>query len=137
MPGGNLRDTILEYMRSHATQPMTKSSLARNLQVPVERRSELRKAIEALCAEGVIEEKKKACYMLRAKVGNALTGNLKFHPKGHAFFFPEMTDEANIATGLDLVALNRVHIPRRDTGTALDGDRADILAWLAAAKGET
>ena len=53
MPGGNFRDTILEYMRSHATQPMTKSSLARNLQVPVERRSELRKAIEALCAEGV------------------------------------------------------------------------------------
>jgi ribonuclease R len=123
MPGENLRDAILDFMRSNATQPVTKSSLARNLQVPVERRSELRKAIEALAAEGVIEEKKKACYMLRAKTGNSLTGTLKFHPKGHAFFFPEMTDPANLATGLDLVALNRVHIPRRDTGTALDGDR--------------
>jgi ribonuclease R len=123
MPGGTLRDAILDHMRSNATQPVTKSSLARNLQVPVERRAELRKAIEALAAEGVIEEKKKACYMLRAKTGNSLTGTLKFHPKGHAFFFPEMTDPANLATGLDLVALNRVHIPRRDTGTALDGDR--------------
>lgn len=123
MPGENLRDAILDFMRSNATQPVTKSSLARNLQVPVERRSELRKAIEALAAEGVIEEKKKACYMLRSKTGNSLTGTLKFHPKGHAFFFPEMTDPANLATGLDLVALNRVHIPRRDTGTALDGDR--------------
>ncbi len=102
---------------------MTKSSLARNLEVPVERRSELRKAIDTLVNEGAIEEKKKACYMLRAKTGNSLTGHLKFHPKGHAFFFPEMTDEANLATGLDLMALNRVHVPRRDTGTALDGDR--------------
>ncbi len=102
---------------------MTKSSLARHLQVPVERRSELRKAIETLVSEGLIQEGKKACYVLRAKSGNALVGTLKFHPKGHAFFFPDATDEANLATGLDLVALNRVHIPRRDSGTALDGDR--------------
>ena len=123
MPGGNLRDAILEHMRSHPTQPMTKSSLARNLQIPVERRSELRKAIESLVGDGTIEEKKKACYMLRAKTGNSLTGTLKFHPKGHAFFFPDLTSEANLATGMDLVALDRVHIARRDTGTALDGDR--------------
>ncbi len=123
MPGGNLRDAILDHMRSNPNQPMTKSSLARHLQVPVERRSELRKAIETLVSEGLIQEGKKACYVLRAKTGNALVGTLKFHPKGHAFFFPDATDEANLATGLDLVALNRVHIPRRDSGTALDGDR--------------
>jgi ribonuclease R len=111
-------------MRSRPTQPMTKSSLARHLKIPVERRSELRKAIESLSAEGIIEEKKKACYMLRTKTGgNSLTGTLKFHPKGHAFFYPDITSEANLATGIDLVALDRVHITRRDTGTALDGDR--------------
>jgi ribonuclease R len=114
---------VLDHMRSNTTQPMTKSSLARHLEVPVERRSELRKAIEALVSEGLIHEGKKACYMLRAKSGNALVGTLKFHPKGHAFFFPDATDEENLATGLDLVALNRVHIPRRDSATALDGDR--------------
>ncbi|MDP3849078.1 MAG: ribonuclease R [Luteolibacter sp.] len=123
MPGGNFRDAILDHMRSHPGQPMTKSSLARQLEVPVERRSELRKSIEALVSEGAIQEAKKACYVLRAKTGNALTGSLKFHPKGHAFFFPDLTNEENLATGMDLVALDRVHIPRRDTGTALDGDR--------------
>jgi ribonuclease R len=110
-------------MRAHPTQPMTKSSLARQLEVPVDRRSELRKAIEALVSEGLIHEGKKACYVLRAKTGNTLSGTLKFHPKGHAFFFPDTTNETNLATGLDLVALNRIHIPRRDAGPALDGDR--------------
>jgi ribonuclease R len=124
MPGETLRDAVLDHMRSNPGQPATKSSLARKLQIPVERRSELRKAIEVLVSEGLIQEAKKACYVLRAKTGgNSLVGTLKFHPKGHAFFFPDATDEANLATGLDLVALNRVHIPRRDSGTALDGDR--------------
>jgi ribonuclease R len=126
MPGGNLRDAVLDHMRAHPSQPMTKSSLARQLEVPVDQRSELRKAIEALVSEGLIQEGKKACYVLRAKTGNSLTGTLKFHPKGHAFFFPDATDESNLATGLDLVALNRIHIPRRDAGTALDGDRVLI-----------
>lgn len=124
MPGENLRDVILEHMRAHPAQPMTKSSLARHLKIPVERRSELRKAIAALTEEGLIEEKKKACYMLRAKTsGNTLCGTIKFHPKGHALFFPDATHEENLATGMDLVAMARVQIPRRDTGTALDGDR--------------
>ena len=126
MSGDNLRDSVLDLMRSHPTQPMTKSDLARRLEVSTENRAALRKAIESLVGDGLIQEGKKACYLLRAKSGNALSGTLKFHPKGHAFFFPDMTDEANLATGLDLVALNRVHIPRRDTGTALDGDRVIV-----------
>jgi len=123
MLGDNLRDAILTHMKSNPSQPMTKSSLARHLEVPVERRSELRKTIESLVSEGAIQEGKKATYVLRAKTGNTLTGSLKFHPKGHAFFFPDLTSPANLATGIDLVALDRVHVPRRDTGTALDGDR--------------
>jgi ribonuclease R len=113
-------------MRAHPSQPVTKSALARSLEVPVERRSELRKAIEALVAEGLIQEGKKACYVLRAKSANTLSGTLKFHPRGHAFFFPDATDETNLATGLDMAALDRIHIPRRDAGTALDGDRVLI-----------
>jgi ribonuclease R len=123
MLGDNLRDAILTHMNSNPGQPMTKSSLARHLAVPVDRRSELRKTIESLVGEGLIQEGKKATYVLRAKTGNTLTGTLKFHPKGHAFFFPDLTSPANLATGIDLVALDRVHVPRRDTGTALDGDR--------------
>ena len=110
MLGENLRDTILAHMRSNANQPMTKSSLARDLEVPVERRSEPRKTIEALISEGVIQEGKKATYVLRAKTSNALSGTLKFHPKGHPFFFPALTNADNIPTGMNLVALDRVHI---------------------------
>lgn len=123
MSGKNLRDSILELMRSQTNQPMTKSLLAKRLAVSTEDRPLLRRTIDALVKDGLIVEGKKACYILPKSVSNALTGTLKFHPKGHAFFFPDATSEANLATGLDLVALNRVQIPRRDTGAALDGDR--------------
>jgi ribonuclease R len=60
------------------------------------------------------------------KLRNQLHGTLKFHPKGHAFFFPDASDKQNIATGLDLAALSRIQIARRDAATALDGDRVTI-----------
>jgi ribonuclease R len=77
---------------------------------------------------------RQAPVMLRSKPGNALTGTLKFHPKGHALFFPDMTDATNLATGLDLTALSRIHIPRRDTGTALEGDRVLVSLQRPAPK---
>ncbi|MEI6656307.1 MAG: VacB/RNase II family 3'-5' exoribonuclease [Verrucomicrobiota bacterium] len=57
---------------------------------------------------------------------NQLFGTLKFHPKGHALFFPDAGDAQNIATGLDLAALSRIQIARRDAATALDGDRVAV-----------
>jgi hypothetical protein len=73
-------------MRSNPAQPVTKSSLARHLEVPVERRSELRKTLESLVGEGVIQEGKKATYILPAKANNALAGTLKFHPRATRSF---------------------------------------------------
>ena len=64
--------------------------------------------------------------MLGNKPRNQLLGTLKFHPKGHALFFPDITDDHNIATGLDLATLSRIQIARRDAATALDGDRVAI-----------
>ena len=123
MSGNNLRDSILGLMRARATRPLTKSELARELGVPPERRAALRKALGSLVGEGLVVEGKKASFALRSEAGNVLTGILKFHPKGHAMFFPDPGDETNLATGMDLKALARVHIPRRDAATALDGDR--------------
>jgi ribonuclease R len=57
---------------------------------------------------------------------NQLLGTLKFHPKGHALFFPDVADAHNLATGLDLTTLSRIHIARRDAATALDGDRVAV-----------
>ena len=97
--------------------------MAHELKVPPEQRAALRRAIGELAAEGLLVEGKKGNFTLRAGSGKALAGSLKFHPKGHAMFFPDQGDASNLATGLDLKALARVHIPRRDASTALDGDR--------------
>jgi ribonuclease R len=126
MSGKNLRESILDLMKSQPKQPVTKSHLAKRLAVPTEERPNLRRAIEALIKEGAIQEGKKACYLLAKTADNTLEGTLKFHPKGHAFFHPDLTSPANLATGVDLVALDRVHIPRKDAGAALDGDRVRI-----------
>ncbi len=123
MPGENLRDAILGLMRSPKYQPLTRSELARQLEVPSDQRGELRKALASLADEGLVEEGRKARYAPRSKTGNTLAGSIKFHPKGHAMFFPDLTDPDNLATGLDLTRHSRVHIARRDAGTALDGDR--------------
>ena len=82
MPGKNQRDVILEFMRSNKSQPMTKSELARHLEVPSKDRAALRKTMETLEREGILEKGKKARYSLRTQSGNQLSGTLKFHPKG-------------------------------------------------------
>ncbi len=125
MLGDNLHEPILELMRSNPKQPVTKSHLARHLKIPVERRSELRKTIDAMIQEGTIHEGKKATYLLRTNQPNVLSGTLKFHPKGHAFFYPELTNEQNLATGIDLDTnghiVQRLGVHDRDGNGA--GDR--------------
>jgi len=123
MPDTNLRDAILELMRSGKQPDFTKSSLARALGVGPEQRSELRRALESLAADGTVASLKGGRFGLRAKQGKTLTGTIKFHPKGHAFFFPDLSDEQNLATGIDIVNNDRMFVIRRNTGTALDGDR--------------
>ncbi|MBM3862848.1 MAG: VacB/RNase II family 3'-5' exoribonuclease [Verrucomicrobia bacterium] len=129
MPGVPLRDQVLALMRAPACPPMTRSELARKLEVPADRRTELRSALSALVAEGVVQEGKKSRYVLRAKAANRLTGTLKFHPKGHAYLLPDLADPANEAALAGLPPAPRVFVARRDAGTALDGDR--VLVSLA------
>ena len=126
MPGQNLRDSILEALRSANGHPLSKSQLARGLKLPGPRVSELREALDAMAKEGVITEGKKATYQLPSVPKNQLTGTLKFHPKGHAFFFPDLTDEHNLASGVDFTVHSRILVNRRDVGTSLDGDRVQV-----------
>ncbi len=126
MPGENLRDATLDFIRTHPPQECTRSALARHLQVPASRRAALRQALDELLGQGILQVGKNSGYRLRSSPARALVGILKFHPKGHAFFFPDLADEKNRATGLDLPALSRISILRRDTGTALEGDRVSV-----------
>ncbi len=108
---------------------MTRSELARRLELPAERRAELRAVLDALTAEGVLQLGKKSRYALRFKAANRLTGTIKFHPRGHAFFLPDLADPANEGALEGLPPSPRLFISRRDAGTALDGDR--VLVSLA------
>jgi ribonuclease R len=65
--------------------------------------------------------------------GKKLTGTLKFHPKGHAFFFPDLADEQNLATDIDFTVHSRIQVHRQDASTALDGDRVLVAIRKPAA----
>lgn len=123
MPGENLRDSILDALRSSKGNPLSKSQLSRGLKLPGTQLSELRNTLAALVKEGLIKEGKKACYHLPSAPKDQLIGNLKFHPKGHAFFFPDITEEQNIASGIDFTVHSRILIDRRNVATSLDGDK--------------
>ena len=126
MPGKTLRDSILETLRTANGNPLSKSQISRSLKLPGTRIAELKNTLEAMVKEAIITDGKKNTYLLPAAPKNQLTGTLKFHPKGHAFFFPEITDEHNIASGIDFTLHSRIFIDRRNVGTSLDGDRVAV-----------
>jgi ribonuclease R len=126
MPGINLRDSILDAFRSANGNPLSKSQLSRGLKLPGARVAELRSTLEVLVKEGLLKEGKKNTYLLPSAPKDQLTGTLKFHPKGHAYFFPDLTDEHNLASGIDFTLHSRIFIDRRNTATSLDGDRVGV-----------
>lgn len=133
MPGKNLRDFILDALRSANGNPLSKSQLARSLKIPGPKITELRDALDALVKEGAISAGKKNTFSVPSTSKNQLTGTLKFQPKGHAFFFPDLTDPENLTSGIDFTVHSRIFVDRKDVSTALDGDRvaASILKQVA------
>ena len=83
----------------------------------------LRAELAELEKSGTVIVGSKSRYELTTRTGKHLAGTLKYHPNGNAWFYPDATDEGVIASGIDLQIHSRIHIPRRDAGTALDGDR--------------
>jgi ribonuclease R len=127
MPGNILRDMILDALRAAGGSPLSKSQLARGLKLPGPRVTELRNMLDLLVKERALIFHQKSGYQLPNRGDqNQLTGNLKFQPKGHAYFFPDITAEQNIASGVDFTTHSRILVNRRDVGTALDGDKVVI-----------
>ncbi len=130
MLGNNLRDSILDALRAANGNPLSKSQLSRGLKLPGSKVGELRDALDLLVEAGTIVNGKKGTYLLpaaaAAKPKDQLSGVLKFHPKGHAFFFPDITDEHNLASGIDFTLHSRIYVDRRHVGTSLDGDKVAV-----------
>ncbi len=117
-----LRDRILETMRRRDYRPLNKSEFARSLDLPSDKRSQLRRELAKLEADGQIEAGKKGRYALAADRGDELRGTIKFAPKGHGWFYPDPIDLEESDTGFDLEPGTRLYVSRQDTGKALDGD---------------
>lgn len=128
-----LRGALLRLMGGNGYRPLNKSEISRDLSLSTHDRPLLRQELAALTREGKIVEGKKGRYELpkAGKAGgNLLRGTIKFLPRGHAWFYPDLVDPDNQATGIDLKTHSRLHIPRRETGTALEGDRVLVSFHL-------
>lgn len=120
-------------MGGNGYRPLNKSEISRDLALTTHDRPLLRQELAALTREGKILEGKRGRYELpkAGKAGgNLLRGTIKFLPRGHAWFYPDLVDPDNQATGIDLKTYSRLHIPRRETGTALEGDRVMVSFHL-------
>ncbi len=127
-----LRGRLLRLVREKNYRPMNKSELSRRLELRSDDRPRLRATLAALLREGALVEGKKGRYENPRAAANAnqLRGTIRFLPRGHAWFYPDLADPENGATGIDLKTHSRLHIPRRDTGTALEGDRVLVSFHL-------
>ena len=135
MPKPSLRDRLESLLRSRDYRPMNKSELSRALELSSDDRSALRGELRALEQQGTIVYGKKGRYELRAAAASngatpQLRGGIKFTPKGHAWFFPDVHDPENQATGFDFATYSRLHVARRATGGALDGDQVLVSIQL-------
>ncbi|MGJ8676014.1 MAG: ribonuclease R family protein [Akkermansiaceae bacterium] len=150
----NLRERLSSLINSPSYQPLNKSEIARALSVKPNERASLRAEILRLESKGVVTRGKKGRFTLRAKsaekgstnfkekrgtsiregerrgrssgTGALLHGVLRFQTSGHAWFYPDTNDEANLATGMDLKKFSRIFINSTKTSTAMNGDKVAV-----------
>ena len=126
-----LRGALLRLMEGKGYRPLNKSEISRELSLSTNDRPLLRTELAALEKEGKIREGKKGRYEVPKGAGaDHLRGVIRFLPRGHAWFYPDMADPGNLASGIDLKKYSRLHVPRRDTGSALEGDRVEVAFVL-------
>lgn len=127
-----LREKVVQLLRKGGLA--TRQEMARILALSGEERKSLEGLLEELVEEKLVTMKKKARYAWRVSLEKSLVGVLKYHPKGHAWFFPDTGLEENRETGIDLQVNSRIFVARRDVGTALDGDQVRVVVTLPEVK---
>lgn len=138
MPSKDLRSRLLALLRGPKYQPLTKSGLARALDVPPDGRAAFRDTLRALEEEGKILCGKKRLYTLRGNTPGGLAGTITFLNSGGAHFSPDPHDAENKPAlrtlGLAGVKNARIFVREGDTANALPGDR--VVARVAPSKFE-
>lgn len=116
---------ILRELKQRSS--MSKSELARALELQSHERQAMRAALARLERQGKITLGRGRKYNLHgAANNNLLVGTLRFHPKGHSWFYPDPDLQENIDAGLDLDTYSRIFIGASSTGVALDGDKVAV-----------
>ena len=143
----NMRLRILSLMGRDDYQPMNKSEMARALEVPSYERAAMRASLNKLERKGKIILGKKSRYILeggasdnkanffqnkgkKGAEGGLMVGVIKFQSSGHAWFYPDLGNEDNLAAGLNPDKFDRVFVQSYHTGLALDGDRVSVRVKL-------
>ncbi|MGI8604490.1 MAG: ribonuclease R [Verrucomicrobiales bacterium] len=134
MPDAALQERLFEVLRSPRYQPLTKSGLARELDLPPDERVALRSLLRDLEVDGVIFRARRGLYSLRQRTAGALTGTMRFLNSGGAHFLPDRRDPDNRASllslGFKLDQDIRIFVRAYESGTALPGDRVAATASL-------
>jgi len=113
------RERLLAFLDRPGYEPATKSDLARALEVPPKERQAFRALLRELEEAGDIRQIRKGRYIARTGRAGELNGEIRFHPKGHAFVYVEGERET--------LGFDRVFIHPKNTATALNGDRVALL----------
>ena len=147
-----LRERIRVLMKSPDYSPLNKSEFARTLRLKPHERSELRAELLRLESKGLIVRGKKGRFELSSRSGNKsnqehyqdrrngksrgknknsgngahLIGTLRYQGSGNAWFYPDVNDASNEATGMDLQKFSRVFISSSKTSTAMNGDQVMV-----------
>lgn len=130
-----IRKRVLSLLRDPKTRPLTKSGLARALEIPPDARAAFRRQLKLWEDEGLLIEGKKGTYRLREHTPGGLTGTLKFLNTGGAHFTPDRQDPDNrtalLRLELDPDQPITIYVPAHETATALPGDQVLLKAYRA------
>lgn len=124
-------DAVLRFLSTPDYKPMDQSQLARSMAIHSNDRSALRNILFKLVKQGKIKEGKKSQYeRVTGPAGGSagpqrMIGTIRFSPKGFAWVYADV--EAPENEHLDFTAADRFRAEGRDCGTALDGDRVEVL----------
>src|SRR5271156_1709888 len=102
---------LLELLRSQRYQPLNKTELAKQLQIPLNERSKFRRLLNDLETAGKITRIRKDRYVL-PKEADLMVGVLQVNPDGFGYLLNESGD-----------GLGDLYVSAENQGTAMHKDR--------------